>query len=1106
MPSIEKQLLPIPLKTGLQQKEAAAWLQPGAMLTAQNAVKLKASSMQKRPGFLALNSTSPTMNGSSITYTLTVGRRLGTRQGVITAFADDAYTTAIWQYDEQTQLPVPYDRVPEVYVAPPVPVVTMEQSAMEMDEVIYNGIRLVVWLADMLGDGHLDVCYTLQDAATNETLIPPQNLTAGVDATSPKLVLCGSTAILCYSDAAHQHIHGYSFDMTQPFVLPTAEASPLVTDANSGISVFDLSNVAGDTAKFCLAYVLITIPAGSTRAIRVARCSFPSNVPQVDLTGTINDTQFTTDSTPALDGICVRADSTNSFTWYAYAYRYGGANRRVRSGAQQWPTVTNVVKAPFDLENLGNTQAIGLMAIELVGTIATNHFLSPQTGVHMVAWSPTNQLLNAGASSTQYTRTAHVDAANGLLNGTVTTWNITLGSRFIKANDRAYLGGYLNSPVQGSYFLFAIDYWTDIDSTMTHYPMRMVANIGTRLGSGPPASSGAFAVHAVVPHAVPNASAPGGNVFEWCVSVAKATGINGPTVYQIDFNSTKAYQNCELGTNMGYACGCPCVFDGARSFEFSFPYAPEQLTSSFTNSGGFITTGNYSYVAIYEQRDWSGQVHRSGRSPALGVVVPINTFVGSVGITVPTMTYSMRQRAFGYSSGNSSLSLFAPQQPPITIKLYRTKSNGSTYYLCDSTDVVSTSTISTFNDITVGNKQLTDTTADAQLETHPLLYGDGGLGINGSSVDNKCPPAFQNLITHKNRFWGVDGNNIWYSKAFTSYEGSGFNETFAFSVDDGSGPITALASMDDKLVIFKSSAVYFVTGDGPTDGGGQNDLSPPQRITSSVGCTDWRSVVVRGAGVQFWSKRGQYMLTRDLQVVPVPTVEDAMTTQATPTSAVLHPSASRIIWTANTNDTSNPRSGIGLAYDDVLDSWTTWQYKDGSVVHGAVSAAVAQVGTSGTPVPTYHWLQANGLIMRELPATYLDSQSTSPPTFQVSTYQTPWIKAGDIQGFARWRRLFVTFQSLDPHALSVFVSYDYESTQRQIGSFSAAQIAAMATPYPQVKCPLPRHRAEAVQFTITDASDSGTSTGQGLLLLGLTLEIGRYTNQRGVRLPAAQSA
>jgi hypothetical protein len=257
-------------------------------------------------------------------------------------------------------------------------------------------------------------------------------------------------------------------------------------------------------------------------------------------------------------------------------------------------------------------------------------------------------------------------------------------------------------------------------------------------------------------------------------------------------------------------------------------------------------------------------------------------------------------------------------------------------------------------------------------------------------------------------------------------------------------------------------------------------------------------VVVKPDGIYFDSHAGERMLTRDLQVQPVPNVEDLITTNGTQTSAVVHPTQGRILITANMDDVSTPRSGIIVDRDYILDSWLTTLPQV-----GAVSAVVADAPTVG---PTYHWLDASGIVWREDAVAWQDFLSSST-VYVPMQIETAWVKAAGIEGFARFRRLQLTWQNLDPHALSVYVAFDYSPTYYLMGTVTAAMMTAMPlNPMCQQLFSLPRQRAESVRFKVVDAPDAVTSpiTGQGPLLVSLGLEVSSYTNNRTNRLPAAQ--
>jgi hypothetical protein len=59
-------------------------------------------------------------------------------------------------------------------------------------------------------------------------------------------------------------------------------------------------------------------------------------------------------------------------------------------------------------------------------------------------------------------------------------------------------------------------------------------------------------------------------------------------------------------------------------------------------------------------------------------------------------------------------------------------------------------------------------------------------------------------------------------------EAVAFNDTLSVTVDQRGGPITALAVLDDKLLIFKESAIFALAGDGPSNTGAGQDYGAPR--------------------------------------------------------------------------------------------------------------------------------------------------------------------------------------------------------------------------------------------------------------------------------------
>lgn len=1092
MPGPSRRIVPIPFNTGLSEKQDVRYLAEGSMAQIRNGVKDKAGRIAKRKGLQNLN-TSPL---GPIT-----GYRSSSHKGNLTYVGDDGFQRAIWQYDESAQVPLICDYVPEVAALPRRQVMAFEQNITEMDTLVSGGFEMHVWLAAPVAGSTPDVFFTVLDAATYAVVIPsasvPSLPSTATTVAEPKLILCGTTAVMC----VYMIISGVgavqvtTFGMASP--LASTWSSSVAVGSTAGLTangIYDVSAVAGDATQFVL------VSQNSATDLSCLRIQVSPVAVQVS--GVWTDALWNTDANPPISGFGCTAHSADGVVYIAYAWNTGGGLQKVRADMQQYPTTSTQFATPVSLfvGGISTTAKILCLDVLRLGTIGG-------TSNNALAVFSSNMTNPPTATPNQYTAAAVFYASVGACavqaNQPSFTWNMILASRiYVGPNQTPYFVGYFNSTVQGTFYLMALDWLQSgsFDFTVRYGPARWVATFGQRL-----AKSQMFATAHTLPHFYPNPDVATRGVAQTLLPISQTAARNAPTVAAFDFVPVQGYEATELGECLHLAAGAPFQFDGQRSFEIGFPYAPEwTLNSGSTGPGGSVGDGTYSYIAIFETTDARGQVHRSARSPPLSIAVA----GGPVQVTLVPLacSWSMRQR-FPSITKNSARFAF---QAPIYVKIYRTQNGGTTYFLVSgSGQGLEIPVASQAN--TIFNPSLTfiDTLADASISGNELLYGDGGNGQNGSNLDIFCPPSFQHLIFHKDRLWGVDGSDIWYTKALTTGEGTGFTEDFAFTVDDA-GFVTALASLDDKLVIFKRGAIYYVTGDGPSDSGANNDLSPPQKVQTDVGCRDWRSVVSTPKGIWFDSDVGRYLLTRDLQVVAAgKPVEDELATYPVTTSAVLHPSSGRVLWTMNTDDTLATRNGEGVTYDYILDAWSTWSPLRSSggtdSVVGPISACVANaIGTLGSATiltPTYHTLDQFGQVRRESTSFYFDSSISYVPM----TASSPWVKASGIEGWERFRRLLITWLNNDPHDLLVSVLYDYATTPNVLDqtTITAAQMAAFTTPLAQFAIMLRVQRAQAVQVTIQDVLD-GAVTGQGPILISAALEVTVHDEPRLAQIPVTQ--
>jgi hypothetical protein len=288
------------------------------------------------------------------------------------------------------------------------------------------------------------------------------------------------------------------------------------------------------------------------------------------------------------------------------------------------------------------------------------------------------------------------------------------------------------------------------------------------------------------------------------------------TVVRSNFEFATKIRTLNLASNSHATGGFVSDYDSNVEVENNFLLFPE--VSASASGGGSVPDGTYSYVCVYSWIDALGQKHRSAPSEPVSVVVS----GGPKQVVVSAMNLLMTDR------GNNDY----------VLEVYRTASGGTIYFYLGSTTQGSIGAYSYF-----------DTNNVTTLE----LYTTGG------EVDNSAPPATSFMTSFKNRIFLIPSENpyqLWYSKQVIQGTPIEFSALFVYDLDQRFGKATALASLDDKLIIFKEDGLFYMVGDGPAPSGANNDFSYPQNIPSDSGVTEPDSVVGYPDGVFFKAQRG----------------------------------------------------------------------------------------------------------------------------------------------------------------------------------------------------------------------------------------------------------
>ncbi len=543
--------------------------------------------------------------------------------------------------------------------------------------------------------------------------------------------------------------------------------------------------------------------------------------------------------------------------------------------------------------------------------------------------------------------------------------------------------------------------------------------------------------------------------------VYSQTGIN---LVDITIGS-QGLDSAEIGSNLNVTGGFAWSYDGYSPVEQNFFLYPELDPSQDVGSGGgwaTATTGGsltaqvYFYQAVYEWSDNQGNAHKSATS------VPIKCDISASMTSTNTITVNVPTIRQTYKINN-----------PVKITLYRWSTAQQIYYQVTSVSAPK------LNDLTVDFIAITDILSDASILGNENIYTNGGV------VENTNAPATSLMALFDDRLWQVsseDSNTLYFSKTVVQSDPVQMSNEFTYYAASGeasqgpTGPITAIAPMDDKLILFKANAIYYINGTGPNDlGTGSQYPNAPIFITATVGCSNQQSIVFTNNGLMFQSSKGIWLLSRGLSVEYIGAAVEKYNS-INVNSAINVPGTNRVEFSLD--------SGATLIYDYFVGQW------------GTFSGAPAIASTIYQDLPTH--INSGGVAFQETPDQYLDLGNPV-----LMSLQTGWISLAGLSGYQRAYYVYLLGTFISPHKLQVDLSYDFSPapsqgvliTPRNYSlPFGGDPIYGDATPYggptslEQWKIHIQRQTCQVIQISMQEIFDPsfGTVAGEGLTLTGFT--------------------
>jgi hypothetical protein len=1030
-----KQLYPVPFSGGIDTKTDPAQIQPGKLADLQNGIFRQTGAVGRRWGYKQL--------GQSV---------IGQTTNISACAAVQPFNEELILFDGQSAYS--YVQADSAWVNKG-SVVSVIQSNQQIvagnaqqlspDFGSLGGIEVYAW-----EDSRGGIRYSIFDSAAGTGIVSDQPLFSGMSSTAraPKVIpFAAANCVLVFFDDGFGDIAFCKFFPSNPALkntgadtlingsiggyLHTAQASPVFYDAALSGDGQSVHVIASVSGVVGVNKMFIAAIGPTFRAL----AGWPSAAQFIGF-GTA------TGPIPNPMAICSDGIGTNMFVGYATP-----ANGSTLYQVSTYTTATGgfggtgkgILASAQAIQSLSLIYQNGTVYSLADGPAAASGYLAAQMFQRLYQANFSAQtLISIGSPS---------------VNLSIFKTSVGLASKPFQYAGHIYLNVAFQSNLQSTYFTVDIN-GNVVGKVFAGLCGGLVASSDYTLPECPSISPGIFK-YANLVKAAANTEAG---------SVVALLGVN---TTKLDFFDSNQFLGASINGSLYIVGGVLQQYEGANFVELGFNIYPENIALA-TTGGGSQSAGVYNYCVTYEWNDNNDRTDISTPSVATSITL---TAGQAVQITVPTLKLTKKNQ--------------------VKIVIYRTAANGVDLFRV-------TSAIAPFyNDPTQDFLVFTDVLSDVSIQGNGAMYTQPLATGSNPIVPNSAPPACSLIATYATRLFiaGLDDPyTIWYSQQTLANSPMQFSSLLTLTTDPDGGPITALARMDANLFIFKSNAIFYITGQGPTPTGDSNDLGVPIAIPSGeVGCVSANSIVLTPVGLLFQSANGIYLLDRGLNVsykgAPVEKFNNL-----TITSATLVPNQ----WVVFTTTT-----GIALVYDYYYDQWSTFTN------HNAIDSAL-YLGSSDMFV----FAQPNGQVFEQSQKNFSDAGQPIP--FSLTT--APITFAG-LQGYQRTYHAFLLGTYKGPHSLAVGAAYDYDQTFTNLAPIPVDQILGSSSfgstsPFGadavfggmaqgqgvyQFRVDLLR-KCQAVQLQITDSQ--AAPGNEGFSLSALTLVVG--VKKGGNKVPAVK--
>lgn len=1025
-----KKAVDISFAQGLDTKTDPKRVQMGKFLTLENSVFNKGGLLQKRNGYASITS----LPDESYSY-------LNTFNNNLTAIGSNiaAYNSANAQWSIKGEL--------QPLSLSTLPIIRNNLNQIACDSCVApNGIVCTVYLET---DGTTTTAkYVVADSITGQNITPPAPIPvgSGVVTGGMRVFYLGTNFIIVFTNVigGTSHLQYIAISANNPAIIGTnTDIAPSYVPASTlswdGYVVNERLYIAYDTLaggqQVAIKYLTNTL-------LLSASVSFVGSIATI--------MSVTSDITNASSPVIyVSFYDLSSMTGYTLAI---DSNLNTLMAPQQIISVDTVL-------NLTSAAQNGVVSIGY--EVSNNYSFAPGTGTQTDYISGVTVTLSTTTVSSPF----------------VIIRSLGIASKAFIINQIIYFLGVYQSLYQSTYFLI-----NATESTSAH-PI-VTAKLAYE-------NAGGYLTHGLPSVTVKGATAQIAYLFKDLIQAVNkgtslATGTQTAGIYsQTGINlstfkiGTQNLDTSEIGNDLHLSGGFLWMYDGYLPVEHNFflwpdiapTSPPSPLNSdvaSWSASGGAIVakpdgltnTSAYFYQVTYEWTDNQGNAFRSAPSIPISVTTSGSGNTGSITLHIPTLRVTMKIAN------------------PVKIVIYRWSVGQQAYYQ------VTSITSPLLNNTTVDSVTYVDTLADASILGNNLIYTSGGV------LEDINAPASDVLALFDARLWLVDAENrnlLWFSKQVIQSVPVEMSDLLTLyvppttSTQVSTGDILSMAPMDDKLILGKANALFYINGSGPDNTGANNQYSQPIFITATVGCNNQKSIVLIPEGLLFQSdKKGIWLLDRNLNTSYIGAPVEDFTLNAMVNSAVNIPGTNQVRFTLD--------SGITLMYDYFYQQWGSFTGV------AAVSSCIFQ--------KRHTFINSRGNAYEEQEGFYLDG---SNPVLM--KFKTGPLRLGDLQNYQRAYFFYLLGTYLSPHKLALKLFYDYEIDPSQIivitpdnfstpyGSGSSQDPYGQGNPYGGPKNAenwrvfLQKQRCMSFNIELEEIFDVslGASAGAGLTLSGLNI-------------------